>query len=232
MIVQIYSVTHPEDVRSLVELGVDHIGLTPAGQGVPSGLQPAEARAIFDMLPPTVLGIALTILTDIQLIAEMARELEPAILHLCPRTEAISPEQQRELRSLLPDGMRIMKAIAVGGADTAERAIDAAERFAPMSDFLLLDTDSPDMEAVGAAGRTHDWSVSAEIVERVGASVPVILAGGLGPENVAEAIRRVRPAGVDSLTLTNRADNRRRKEPHLVQRFTMEARRAAAELGL
>ena len=61
-------------------------------------------------------------------------------------------------------------------------------------DALVLDTRTA--ERLGGTGQTHDWSVSARIVEAV-APVPIYLAGGLRPENVAEAVARVRPAGVD-----------------------------------
>lgn len=232
MIVQIYSLTDPDDVRSLVALGVDHIGVAPAGQGLRAELGLEEARALFGLLPSTVFGAALTVRTEPEAIAAMAEAVSPAIVHICSATEALSVAEQRRLRSLLPAGTRIMKAIEVGGPETAERALDAAERFAPVSDFLLLDTDDPDIPGIGAAGRVHDWDVSARIVERVGAAVPVILAGGLSPDNVAAAIRHVRPAGVDSFTWTNRAGDSRRKDPELVRRFVAEARRAAGELGL
>jgi phosphoribosylanthranilate isomerase len=128
--------------------------------------------------------------------------------------------------------MKLMKAIEVGGPETAEPALAAAERFAPVSDFLLLDTDDPEITGIGAAGRVHDWDVSARIVEVVGKDVPVILAGGLSADNVAAAIRHVRPAGVDSFTWTNQAENSRRKDPDRVRGFVEEARRAAGELGL
>ena len=75
---------------------------------------------------------------------------------------------------------------------------------------------------VGATGLTHDWSLSAQIVDEV--QTPVILAGGLGPDNVAAAVRQVRPAGVDSETNTSRPDDRRRKDPDRVQRFVRLAR--------
>jgi len=232
MIVQIYSLTHPEDVRVLVELGVDHIGLAPAGQGLRSELGLDESRALLDLLPPNVLGAALTVRTELDAIVAMAEAVKPPIVHICSATEALSVEEQRRLRSLLPGGTRLMKAIEVGGPETADQALDAAERFAPVSDYLLLDTDDPDITGIGAAGRVHDWDVSARIVESVGTRVPVILAGGLSPDNVAEAIRHVRPAGVDSFTWTNTASDSRRKDPDLVGRFVREARRAAAELGL
>jgi phosphoribosylanthranilate isomerase len=232
MIVQIYSLTHPDDVRLLVELGVDHVGVAPAGQGLRSELGHEECRALFDLLPKNVLGSALTVRTDLDAIVAMADAVNPAIVHICSATEALSVEDQRRLRSLLPTGTQLMKAIEVGGPETADQALAAAEHFAPVSDYLLLDTDDPDITGIGAAGRVHDWDVSARIVESVGASVPVILAGGLSPDNVADAIRHVRPAGVDSFTWTNTASDSRRKNPDLVRGFVQEARRAAAELGL
>ena len=232
MIVQIYSLTDPDDVRMLVELGVDHIGLAPSGQGLRSELGHEECRALFDLLPPHVLGAALTVRTELDAIVAMADAVKPAIVHICSATDALSVEEQRRLRSLLPDGTRLMKAIEVGGPETADQALAAAERFAPVSDFLLLDTDDPDITGIGAAGRVHDWDVSARIVESVGGSVPVILAGGLSPDNVAAAIRHVRPAGVDSFTWTNTASDSRRKDLELVRGFVQEARRAAAGLGL
>jgi phosphoribosylanthranilate isomerase len=232
MIVQIYSLTDPDDVNALVELGVDHIGLAPAGQGLRSELGHEKCRELFDLLPSHVLGAALTVRTELDAIVEMAEAVRPAIVHICSATEALSVEDQRRLRSLLPSGTRLMKAIEVGGPETADQALAAAERFAPVSDYLLLDTDDPEITGIGAAGRVHDWDVSARIVESVGGDVSVILAGGLSPDNVAEAIRHVRPAGVDSFTWTNTAFDSRRKDPNLVRGFVQEARRAAAELGL
>jgi len=73
-----------------------------------------------------------------------------------------------------------------------------------VADFLLLDSYDPGTQQFGALGRVHDWSLSRRIVDDVG--IPVILAGGLGPENVAAAIAAVRPAGVDSKTRTDRLD--------------------------
>jgi phosphoribosylanthranilate isomerase len=80
----------------------------------------------------------------------------------------------------------------------------------------------PRTGVVGATGLTHDWSWSRDIVEAV--SVPVILAGGLGPDNVREAIEAVHPAGVDSETNTSRTDDRRRKDLDKVRTFIERAR--------
>jgi phosphoribosylanthranilate isomerase len=77
---------------------------------------------------------------------------------------------------------------------TGDDALDRALGCAPDADALVLDSRTADR--LGGTGRTHDWSVSARIVSAV-APRPVYLAGGLRPENVAEAVARVRPAGVD-----------------------------------
>jgi phosphoribosylanthranilate isomerase len=74
--------------------------------------------------------------------------------------------------------------------------------------MLLLDTHRSGDVQIGALGVTHSWELDREIVARV--RIPVIIAGGLGPDNVAEAIRIVRPAGVDS----KNPDGQGRRKPH------------------
>jgi phosphoribosylanthranilate isomerase len=232
MIVQIYSLTHPDDVRALIKQGIEHIGVAPAGQGLRSELQHEDVRDLFALMPPNTQSLALTVQLDLDAIVAMAEDVQPDIVHICSATDALSVDDQRRLRAMLPEGTRIMKAIEVGGPESTDRAIAAAERYAPVSDFFILDTDDPNIPGIGAAGKVHDWDISAAIVERVGAQVPVILAGGLSPANVSAAIRHVRPAGVDSYSWTNTTADSRRKNPQLVRAFAQEARSAAALLGL
>ena len=80
---------------------------------------------------------------------------------------------------------------------TGEAALDEASEIAPYVDALLLDSGNPNLavKELGGTGRTHNWEVSRRIVERAGK--PVFLAGGLRAENVANAVRTVRPFGVD-----------------------------------
>jgi phosphoribosylanthranilate isomerase len=63
------------------------------------------------------------------------------------------------------------------------------------NDILMLDSHGPGDAQIGALGVTHHWELDRKIVESV--RIPVIIAGGLGPDNVIAAIRAVRPAGVD-----------------------------------
>ncbi len=197
MKIQIYTMQTPDEARAIAALGVNHVGVTPSERGLPGEIGFDAARAICDAVRGAAVSVALSVEDDPDAIAAMVRAVGPDVLHLCGLTGAVSPDAVRALRADLP-GVRIMQAISVGGPD----ALDLAREYAPVADFLILDTQAPDIAGIGASGKTHDWSISRAIVEAV--NVPVILAGGLGPDNVADAIRAVRPWGVDSLTHTNR----------------------------
>jgi phosphoribosylanthranilate isomerase len=106
----------------------------------------------------------------------------------------------------------MMRSVPVSGPES----VDIARSYEGIADFLLLDSHREADRQIGALGITHDWTISRRIVECV--RIPVILAGGLGPDNVAEAIRSVRPAGVDSKTRTDR-DGSHAKDLDRVRRF-------------
>jgi len=221
--VQLYSLTHPEDVSALVDMGVDHIGIAPGDQDVPAQVSIETGRELFSLVPDDRRTVALTVQERLDPIVELATALEPDILHICSDTAVIGPDAMADLRERLPAGMALMKAIEVDGPD----AVEEAERFTTVIDWFILDTATADVPGIGASGRTHDWSVSRKIVDTV--DVPVILAGGLGPDNVAAAVRTVRPAGVDSYSLTSRTE--RRKNLARTRAFLEAARAASAELS-
>lgn len=197
MKIQIYTMQTPDEARAVVALGVDHIGLTPADRGLPGEIDLATARAICAAVGNTAVRVALSVEEDLDAIVAMVRAVGPDVLHLCAPAGSVPPAAVRTLRARLP-GVAIMQAISVSGP----QAIDDALAYQDVADFLILDTQAPDIPGIGASGVTHDWQISRAIVQRV--RIPVILAGGLSPENVADAIRAVQPWGVDSLTHTNR----------------------------
>ncbi|MBN2305261.1 MAG: phosphoribosylanthranilate isomerase, partial [Anaerolineae bacterium] len=197
MTVQIYTMQTPDEARAVVALGVDHIGVTPSTLGLPGEIDLRTARAICDAVRGQAVTVALSVSGDLDDIAAMVRDVRPDIVHLCGLAGTLPPDDVRALRGRLPDNVRIMQAISVAGPE----AVDTARAYQDTADFLILDTQAPDIAGIGASGKTHDWTISRAIVERV--SIPVILAGGLSPENVADAIRAVHPWGVDSLTHTN-----------------------------
>ncbi|WP_286299900.1 phosphoribosylanthranilate isomerase [Aminobacter sp. SS-2016] len=199
-------------------IGVDHIGAKVGSGQFPRELSVAAAAAIIAAIPPPSKFSALFLSSDIDQIETWARELRPPIVHLGARPETLSPADLLALKRKLPDSL-MMRTIPVSGEDS----VAVARSYDGIADILMLDSIRRADGKVGALGVTHDWSLSRSIVELV--SIPVFLAGGLGPENVAEAIRVVRPAGVDSKTRTDR-EGTHAKDLERVRRYH-EAARAA-----
>jgi phosphoribosylanthranilate isomerase len=196
MKIQIYTMQSPEEALAVAGLGVDHVGITPSDIGLPGEVSFEVARQIVEAVKGKAVSVALTVEHDLDTIEAMVQAVRPDILHLCALEGALPPDEVGTLRQRLP-GLPIMQAISVVGSE----AIEAALAYQSVSDYLILDTQAPDIAGIGASGVTHDWNVSRELVEQV--EIPVILAGGLSPENVVEAIRVVQPWAVDSLTHTN-----------------------------
>jgi phosphoribosylanthranilate isomerase len=147
----------------------------------------AEARAVLRSLPATgPTPVMVTHLPDPAAIAALAERIGAATIQV---HGDLRPDGLVALRARAP-GRRLLKAIHVTGPE----AVAHARAFAPHACALLLDSRTADR--LGGTGRTHDWTISRRIVAAV-APVPVILAGGLTPENVAAAITSVLPAGVD-----------------------------------
>jgi len=202
VITQVYTAQTAAEAVELSRLEVDHVGVTVSGRGLPGEVDMDTGREIVAALAESPSRcVALTVDTDLDSIRNFARELQPDILHLCGDTDIVGPEAVADLRQWIEDsGLRVelMQAIGVTGAESVE----LARSFERHVDWIILDSMSEAVEGIGAAGVVHDWEVSGRIVAAT--SVPVILAGGLGPDNVTDAIAAVRPAGVDSLTRTNR----------------------------
>lgn len=199
MIIQIYTMQSVEEAHKVIDQGVDHIGLTPSSCGLPGEISYELAREIVDSVGDRATRVALSVDKDLSEIARMAKIVQPDILHLCAPFGDVTVKMVRELRPMLPEGMRIMQAIPVG---TSRQAVDIALEYEEVSDVLILDSVDPNIDGIGASGATHDWHISREIVEKT--RIPVILAGGLYAGNVTEAIRAVGPWAVDSLSHTNK----------------------------
>jgi phosphoribosylanthranilate isomerase len=196
MIVQIYTIQTQAEALALVKMGVDYIGLIPAAIGLPGEVRHEQARLIFTSIGNQAVKVALTVESDLNKISRMVSTVQPDILHLAGEQGSIPPENVIKIKRAFPS-LKIMQAVPVVG----QHAVEIARSYEEIADFLIVDSYSKNIEGIGAAGVTHDWSISREIVRQ--SRLPVILAGGLSPLNVEEAIRFVKPAGVDSFTLTN-----------------------------
>ncbi|MFT4703861.1 MAG: phosphoribosylanthranilate isomerase [Bradymonadia bacterium] len=168
------------------------LGLVSA---MPSGWGPiAEAKIaeVVDAIPPGVISVLLTSASEVEQIIAQQQICLAGALQLVDGLEAGG---HARLRRALP-GVTILQAVHVGD----ESSIDVAKALAPHVDGIILDTGSPNAETrvLGGTGLTHDWSISARIVEAV--DTPVFLAGGIKAHNVEEAVRTVKPYGLDLCT--------------------------------
>ena len=207
MITQIYGIKNLDDALMCAELGADHIGVA-FGQVKHLGPQQkdcAQAKYIFDRLPSNVVKVGLTIASDVDEIIHDLSLCLPDVYHLSGDIRDISPEGVQRIRDAYP-GLKIMQALPVySGVPYEEQwptILDLIRKYESTTDFFLIDTKDPASTiGIGATGAIHDRNIDRAIVEAT--KVPCIVAGGLDPENVAEAIHVAHPYGVDTCTRTN-----------------------------
>ncbi len=224
MIIQIYAFTDIHDAVKAAQIGVDHIGLIAGQYDLVYGeLSFRDARKIVDVVTPIARCIALTMATDVDEILRMADMVQPAVIHISTDLDAVGLKKIETLKTRLNPDIGVMKAIPV----ESERSIEQAQEFSQLCDILLLDTKMSNMPGVGATGMIHDWSISKRIIELV--DVPVILAGGLSPLNVAESIKYTRPWGVDSNTATNISGDKVKKDLWKIKQFVDAVRNIPLE---
>jgi len=216
MIVQIYEVSSPREAKELEELGVDHIGVLVGKGEYPRELGFEEAKNIFEVLSRKTKRVALSLSNKMEDFIEIIQKVHPDILHIGALPNGVTPSGVKELKQRFPE-VKIMRAIPV----ISEESIDLAKQYDGIADYLLLDTYGKKDSQLGVTGETHNWNISREIVNSV--KIPVILAGGLGPDNVVKAIQKVRPAGVDSKTKTDKTDGCG-KDLEKVKEFVLKAR--------
>ena len=197
MLVQIFEVQTPAEAAGLARLGVDHIGVLVGDGAFPREQSTAQTKAIFAAVPADKKRVALSLAANLDEVARVVAGTRPDIVQVQAEIDDFSVAMTTALKMRFPE-VPIIRAIPV----LDETSIEIAHSYQGVADFLLLDSYDLERRQFGALGRTHDWSLSRRIVDEVG--IPVILAGGLGPENVAAAIAAVRPAGVDSKSKTDR----------------------------
>lgn len=216
-VLQAAGVQDAGEALMLAEAGFTHIGIPLRLAHHPEDLDDAEAARVAAALAGKAEPVLITYLTDPGEVSALADALGVRTVQLHADQPASSLARLKELR---PD-LRIVKSLIVR-AGNAEKLLDRAEACAAHVDAFLTDTYDPATGATGATGKTHDWSVSALLAESLGR--PLILAGGLNPDNLSEAVRKVRPAGVDAHSGIEDASGR--KDPALARAFVSEARRA------
>ena len=187
--VKICCIASVEEAWMAIEAGASAIGLVSA---MPSGPGPIPEELIAEIaatIPPGVSSFLLTCLQDAKSIIGQQRRLRVNTIQICDR---LTEGRYDDLHDAMP-GVSLVQVIHVTGPE----AIDEAIAVAPHVDAILLDSGNQSLaiKELGGTGRTHDWTLSRKIRESI--EVPLFLAGGLNPANVAAAIREVQPFGID-----------------------------------
>lgn len=187
--IKICCIASIEEAWRAIDAGANAIGLVSA---MPSGPGPIPEDLIAEIaaiVPPGVSSFLLTCLQDAATIIDQQRRLRVNTIQICDR---LTGGSYREIHEALP-GIKLVQVIHVTGPESVGEAISVASHV----DAILLDSGNQSLaiKELGGTGRTHDWTLSRKIREAI--DVPLFLAGGLNPSNVAAAIREVQPYGID-----------------------------------
>ena len=192
--VKICGNTNVKDAIMAVEAGADAIGVINV-VNTRRYIDLEDAKTIFGALPIFVSKVVVLTLDNmpIEFVHDKIKSIEETGADCIQLHGEESVELVADLRENMKSRIRIIKKIGVGG--DKKKSLNNALAYESVVDAILLDTMQGGTGEIGGTGKEHDWSISKEIVERV--KKPVILAGGLNPDNVARAIEQVKPYAVD-----------------------------------
>lgn len=168
-----------------VAAGADAVGFIVGVPSSPRNLTLERAEMLLSQVPIFVDSVVVTAPKSIKQLVEVCEGLKPTAIQIHGKEQLDSSEIREKIKDT-----RLIKTVYVTEDALNETAIEDSKMF----DALLLDSFSKGQ--YGGTGKVHDWTLSRQIKEAV-APVPVILAGGLKPENVKEAILTVQPYAVD-----------------------------------
>lgn len=207
--IKVCGIMNQMELSQAVYAGVDAVGFVVEIENSRHRLSADEAALLIKKVPVFTKSVAVIAPNDANEAVELARRTGADILQV---HGSLSPADMLELK-----GRVHQKLIAAVAAGTESKAVQS---FAKSADAILLDTLAGGK--LGGTGAVHDWNHSAEITKSLNAiSIPVILAGGLKPENVAAAIRTVKPYAVDVSSGTETAG---KKDPEKILSFVREVR--------
>ncbi len=215
--IQIAGIRDQQEAEMLMACGVDWLGFPLRLTVHEEDLLEAEAAQIIKSLRPPHAGVLITYLNQADEIVAFCQGLGVRKVQL---HSEISLDQLKAVKALAPN-VFVIKSLIVHQNNQSELEAEVRS-LSPHVDAFITDTYDPVSGACGATGKTHDWKVSRRLVQI--SPRPVILAGGLRPENVARAISEVRPAAVDAHTGVEGSNGR--KDVQLVRVFVEQARAA------
>jgi phosphoribosylanthranilate isomerase len=183
--VKICGITRKEDLDAAAAAGADAVGFVVGTAASPRNIPLEKAEKLIRQVPPFVKSVLVTVPKNIDELTENCEKLNPDAIQI----------HGKNLPAAVYVRLKFPKTPLIGAVNAnLANALDVASRVSEMFDAVLL--DSFVNGRYGGTGIVHDWELSKR-VKQVIDSKPLILAGGLNPENVAEAVRAVQPYAVD-----------------------------------
>lgn len=209
--VKICGITNEEDALKAAEFGADYLGFLVEIDFSEDTIDREKAKEIIKKLPLEIQPVVVTYLDKADKIIKLAEKVNPEIIQL--HNPAIGLKEIGKIRKALPK-IKITKTIHIED----ESAIKEAKKYEKYVDFILLDTKIKGR--LGGTGITHNWEISRKIVKSVKSKV--FLAGGLNPNNVKDAIKKVKPYAVDVNSGVKL--KARKKDPLKLKKFIQNAK--------
>lgn len=183
--VKVCGLTRKEDLGIVVAAGADAIGFIVGIPSSPRNLTLKRAKKLLSKVPIFIDSVVVTAPRSSDWLVEVYNKLKPTAIQIHGKAQLNSSE----IRERIPN-TKLIKTIYVTKEALNENRIKELKTY----DAILLDSFSKGQ--YGGTGKVHDWTLSKQIKKTL-VPIPVILAGGLKPENVKEAILSVEPYAVD-----------------------------------
>lgn len=220
--------TNPADLAYAILCGADAVGfITDVPVRSPRKIDVETAKELIKQVPVFVDSVLVIMPDNLGSAMALIRETHPT----CVQIHSDLPVSEL---AEISKTVKLIKTIAVpedAPSGTSDHIISRIDALTGIADAILLDTSISSRTSIstgaksgeeggarsGGTGKVHDWGISAEIVER--SRLPIILAGGLTPDNAADAIRKVHPYAVDT---ASGVETDRNRNPDKVLRFIRE----------
>lgn len=212
-----------QELLLAVKEGADAVGFVVEIDESRHSISAGEAEDLIRLVPVYTKSVAVIAPSDVDEAVKLAARTKADVLQV---HGSLAPKDLAELKSRVHQKLiAVVAARTAGTVGTTEEANEGSKeagskeimRFGMVADAVLLDTMVNGK--MGGTGAVHDWNHSAEIVRSL--KVPVILAGGLSPANVAEAVRKVRPYAVD---VSSGLETNGKKDQEKIRSFIREVR--------